>query len=430
MGQMNLKRSQFIPRSTITTLINSNVQTLDFIGYIELLDTVDIIDVDANGNIVSVLLENASVISVNPGTKKVTLDSAVDTSAATGTPMLRVQNIDDGQEAIDRLYRRKFTGSVGFDLRQTILDAETDVPSVGKTTYDVADASFFRAGDELKIVDDLGVVSGSAIVDAVNINADDTNNKATIVITSSVAVTLVNNPYLQNLSIDVENAIKRNQERIDQIDRPIKNVDMGIGDGSHLAFTTSNLFLQNSTDIFLDGIKKKLGTKGTLATLLQGSGDSAVTFTSMLLGLEGNKTTIEVAAGAGVNVSVSGNSKSGYVISVTDNTGAATSKEIADAINADADAKRIVFCQYGGTGTGVVATFGPSDMGSTVAGLDDGTGDYAELEQVFENSIAATGFKWITFHIRKNERNRMNSAPDQDEEVIGEYAKAHVNQDR
>lgn len=424
MGQKNLKRSQFIPRTTVLNPVNSNVQEMDFVGYFELLDTVDVIDVDANGNIVSTLLDNAVIVSINPGTKVITLDQAVDTSAATGTPMIRVQNIDDGQEAIDRLYRRTFRGSVGFDLRQTILAVSLDDPSVGKATYDVADVSFFRAGDEIKLIDDNGVVAASAIIDTVNVNADDVNNKSTIVLTSSIGVTLPNNPYIQNLTIDMELAVKRNQERIDEIDRPIKNDDLGNGDGSHLAFETANLYLQNSTDVYLDGIKKKIGTKGTLGTLIQGSGDSSLTFTSLLLGTEGNKTTLEVVAGAGITVSVAGKSKTGYVISVTDNGGAATSEQIASAINADVDARRIVLCVYGGNGTGVVATFGPSNI---AGGLNDGVGDYAEIEQVFENVIFGTGFKWVTFHIRGNERNRMNSAPDQDEEITGEYAKAHVN---
>lgn len=430
MGQGNLIRAKFTARATISTLLSSNIHTLDFIGYLEDGDTVDIVDVDGNGNIISVLQDDAIILAINPGSKQVTLDTVVDTSAATATPMLRVQDIDDGQESIDRLYRRKVRGPFAYDLRANILAGVIDTPSVGKTTYDVDDTSFFRIGDELKIVDDDGIVAASAIIDAVNINADDVNNKSTIVITSNVAINLPKNPYMQNLTIDMQGAVQRNQERIDEIDRPIKNDDLGIPDGSHLAFESTNLFLQSSSDLYLDGVKKKLGTVGTLATLIQGTSDSALTFTSMLLGLEGNKTTIEVASGAGLTVSVAGNSKSGYVITVNDNAGAATSKEIADAIIADVDARRIVHVQYGGNGTGVVAIFGPSSMGATVAGLDDGVGDYAELEQVFENVISGTGLKWFSFHIRKNERNRMNAAPEQDEEITASYAKAHDNLDR
>ena len=427
MGQQNLKRTQFIPRATITTLANTNVHTLDFIGYFENNDTVDVIEVDANGNIVQVLSENATILAINPGTKQITLDVSVDTSGLTGTPMLRAQEIDDGQEAIDRLYRRRVKGPISFNLLQDILEVRVDVPSVGKTTYFVDDVSFWRQGDEVKILDDNGVVAASATIESVNVNADDTDYKSSIVISSSVGVTIPNNPYIQNLTITQSAAIQRVQERVDQIDRPIPNQYLGDGDGSHLAFETPDLFLQGTTGLFLDSGKKRLGTAGTRASLVQGTGDSQITLESMILGLEGNKTTIEVVAGAGINVSVSGNSKNGYVISVTDNTGAITSKELADAINGDADAKRIVQAIYGGTGTGVVAAFGPSSM---AGGLDDGTGDYAELEQVWENKNTGTGLKWVSFHIRKNERNRMNSAPDQDEEITIDYSRALVNADR
>jgi hypothetical protein len=427
MGQSNLKRTQFVPRAVITTLLDSNVHTLDFIGYFENDDKVDVVDVDANGNIVGTIQDDMTILAINPVTKKVTLDASVDTSSATGTPMLRAQEIDDGQEAIDRLYRRQVKGPIAFDVQQNILEARPDIPSVGKTTYFVDDVAFWKIGQTGKVLDDNGVVLALTTIEAVNVNADDTNFKSSIVISNTQDVTLLNNPYLQNLSITQSDAIKYNQERQDESDRPIPNQDMGVGNGSHLAFAFPDLILQNSSHLYLDSGRKKLGTAGTRAGLVQGAGDSALTLSSMILGLEGNKTTVEVVAGAGVNVSVAGNSKNGYVIQVTDNTGAVTSKEVADAINADADAKRIVQAIYGGNGTGVVATFGPSAM---AGGLDDGTFDYAELEQVWENKNTGTGLKWASFHIRKNERNRMNSAPDNDEEITADYSRASVNVDR
>lgn len=427
MGQTNLKRTQFVPRATITTLQNSNVHNLDFSGYLEIADTVDIVDVDANGCITAVLADNLAVVAINRNTNNIVLDTPVDTTLASGTPMIRVQNIDDGQEAVDRLYRRKFTGPVGFNLTQNILEARVDEPSLGKTTYFVDDVSFFRVGDEITVIDDNGVVASVATIDSVEPNADDTNFRASIVISSAVGVTLGNNPYIQNVSIDMESAVRRNQERIDQIDRPILNQYLGVGNCSHLAFEFPELYVQGSAQVYLDAGRKRRGTAGTRASLINGTGDSQITFESMLLGTEGNKTDIEVVAGAGINVTVSGNSKSGYLISVSDNGGAITSKELADAINGDADARRIVQAIWGGTGSGVVAPFGPSDM---AGGLNDGTGDYAELEQVWENKKTGTGLKWISFHIRPNERNRMNSAPDNDEEITVDYSKASDNTDR
>lgn len=427
MGQNNLKRTQFIPRAVITSLLDSNVHILDFIGYFENNDKVDVVDVDANGNIVATLQDDMTILSINPATKKVTLDASVDTSSATGTPMLRAQEIDDGQEAIDRLYRRQVKGPIAFDVQQDILEARPDIPNIGKTTYFVDDVAFWKVGQTAKILDNNGIVLATTIVDAVHINADDTNFKSSIVITNTQDVTLINNPYIQNISITQSQAIRYNQERQDESDRPILNQDMGVGNGSHLAFAFPDLILQNSSQLYLDSGRKKLGDAGTRATLDQGAGVSAISLTSMLLGLEGNKTSIEVVSSGGITVSISGNSKNGYTISVTDNGGAITAKELADAINANADAKRIVQATYGWDGTGVVATFGPSAM---TGGLDNGTFDYAELEQVWENKITGTGLKWASFHIRKNERNRMDSAPDNDEEITADYSRASVNVDR
>jgi hypothetical protein len=80
----------------------------------------------------------------------------------------------------------------------------------------------------------------------------------------------------------------------------------------------------------------------------------------------------------------------------------------------------LVQVQYGGDGTGVVSTFGATSL---AGGADNGTGDYAELPQVFENLIAQTGYKWISFHIRPSERNRMKIPPTNSEELVIDYRK-------
>ncbi len=82
--------------------------------------------------------------------------------------------------------------------------------------------------------------------------------------------------------------------------------------------------------------------------------------------------------------------------------------------------------QYGGDGSGTVSTFSTNLSG----GLDNGTGDYSELEQVYENFITGTGFKWISLHMRPNERNRYNEPPGDDEELSIDFRKATENVDR
>ena len=48
-----------------------------------------------------------------------------------------------------------------------------------------------------------------------------------------------------NKTITAQKAILRNQERIDEIDRPIKNEYAGVGDGACTVFKTVNLFLKS-----------------------------------------------------------------------------------------------------------------------------------------------------------------------------------------
>lgn len=424
MGQPNAKRIQYVPLATILNPVNDNIQELNDVSFLELNDTVDVLDVDANGNVLSVLADNLTVLSFNPGTKKVTLSASVDTTAATGTPKLYIQEIDDVQVALDRLFKRK---SGKFDLRQSIVEFDEDTPTAGKTTYYVDDASFFRAGDEVAVIDDTGVLSVSATIESVNVNADAANNRSSIVITSDVPVTLLNNPYIQNLTIDLEKAVRRNQERIDEIDRPVKNEDLGEGNGAHTAFEVASLFVQGSSELYMDGNRKKIGTPGTRAGHTEGAGNAQLIFLSMILGLPGNDTEVRVQAGAGFSISVSGNFTNGHTVTINNNGGLATAKEIADALNAHAEAKRLIQVRYGGDGTGVVSAFGPTAL---AGGLDDGTGDYAELEQIFKNLVTGTGFKWVSFHIRPNEKNRLSSPPDDDEELAIDYAKAADNVDR
>jgi len=436
MGQTNLKRTHFEPRVEVLNPKNDDKQDVDFTGYFELGDTVDVIDVDAAGNILSILHDNAIILAIDDTQGFVVLDAVVDTTAATGTPKIRVQQIDDGYQAIDRLYRRRLRGGGAFALVQAIEAQELNAPIVGQTIFDIDDASFFRAGDVIDILADEGIIASDVTIVSVNPNADAINNKATIVVSGVYDTSTFTNPFVLDKTINIEDAIRRNQERIDGMDTPVENIDLGLGNGLDTAWEIPQLFVEHSSKLFIDGRRAKKGIAGTRATHVQGTGNGELTITSMHMGLLGNEDEIVVQAGAGLTVGVTKTYKNNaniiipgqtaYIVTVNDNGGTATAKQIADAINADSEARRIMQVQYGGDGSVVVAPFSTNLAG----GLDDGTGDYSELEQIYENSITGTGFQWVSLHMRPNERNRYSEPPADDEEVCIDFRKATENVDR
>lgn len=440
MGQTNLKRTLYKPREEITSSLNSNVQTMLSVAHLRVGDRVDYIDVDPNGNMVggAPIVSNLTILAINPVTKKIVLDSPIDSSAATETPMLRVDDIDDGQEAIERIYRDPSTSKAPFSLIQNILRVDVNTPIVGQATYHVADASFWRAGDEAKVVDDTGVLIANLSVVSVSIAADASNNKSKIVVDDPTAVSLVNNPYIQNDTIDLSKAVLRNQERIDEIDRPTVNQNFtpAIGNGADTCFEVPALFVQGTSKVYIDKGRQKLGTPGTRAQLIVGAGNGQLTAKSMILGLLGNEVELEVLNAAGLTVQVvktfkrvgaSDYTQSQYKVRVNNNSNAATAAQIAAAINADAAARRIMQVIYGGDGSGVVAALAPTNL---TGGLDNGSGDYAELEQVYENLQSGTGFKFVSFWILSDVRNRLSEPPADDEEVWGDFTTAADNIDR
>lgn len=432
MGQKNADTIEFRPWQEITDAINSNQHTLDDICLLRNNDKVDIIEVESldTEKVLSVIASDLTVLSINPGTKKVVFSAAFDTSALTGIPQVRIDTIDDAQVAIERAICDPANNPGSFDLRQNIEDFEADKPSAGKGLYDVADTSLWRVGDEVKVVDDNGVLILLTTIFGIDINADDANNKATIAVNDNTVIPLgANNPYIQNLTINSELAIKRNQEHLDEIDKPQRNqLPLSQPDGSHGCFEYNASYLNNSAECYIDGNKKFPGLVGTRSELVQGNlPDGQLTITAMILNTFGDSTRVEVVSAGGLAVTVTGNHKNGFLVQVNDNGGAATAKEIADAINADVDARKVVQVLYSGDGSTVVAAFGPTNL---AGGADDASRDYAEIEQVFENKKSGTGFKFISFNIRPDLPNRMNKVPKDSEEMDIAYVRIRDNQDR
>jgi hypothetical protein len=417
--QPNLERTYFRPQEEITSLVSSARQLVAFTGYYEVGDTVDIIDVGPDGCRISII--GARTITAIEKDLALTFDSAIDTSTATGTPYAFVRDIDDGQEAVDRLYH-KVSESQRCEVSEPILSQALNLPVGGKTTYYVADVGYFKAGDTVSILSDAGLAA-SATVDSVDPKGDDTGNYSIIVITSLVDTSLLVNPRILT-SQTVCTLIDRLKDDIDAIDLPVENELLDTPDCKSTVFETDNLFRPGSTKLYLDGVRLRLGTVGTRASLVQGAGNSALTFYSSILGTAGNLTKVGVVAGAGFTVSVSGDFTSGFTITVNDNGGAATSAEIAAAINASASAKRIVQAIYGGTGAGVVTAFAATNLAS---GADDGSGDYAEIPQVINNVIANTGYKWVSLWVLPSDRRRLNKPPRNSEELTLDYRKLLYN---
>lgn len=422
MGQMDLDRSYFEGRETITTSGNLVRHEMIFTGYYEIGDTIDVLDIGVNGCIISVL-GTATVVAIEKDTALI-LSSAIDTSLATGTAYAQVRDIDDGQEAIDRLYKK--SSSVGScEILQPILAQRLNDPAVGQASYDVADIGYFKAGDSVTILHDAGS-AGAATILSVNTAADEDNYKSYIVIDSAIDTSALTNPKFQNV-VPVCVLIDRLKQDIDAIDEPTENELMDIPDCSNTVFAADSLFKERSSKVFIDGNRKRLGTDGTRAELAVGTypgNDDALKYTSLVLGTAGNLTEVSVTAGAGTVVTVSGDWQTGYTIDVTDNTGAATAAEIAAAINADSAAQRIVQAQFGGDGSGVVAPFVATAL---AGGLNDGTGDYAELPQIINNEVSLTGYKWISFWILPADRNRMNKPPRNTEELVIDYRQILYN---
>jgi len=419
MPQPNLERTYFRPQVEITTLADLTRQEVGFTGYFNIGDTVDIIDVGPDGCRIS-LIGTRTITAIEKDVALI-FDTTIDTSVATGAPYAFARNIDDGQEAIDRLYHRGQEGQT-CEVAEPIVAQALNQPSAGKTTYYVADVGYLRVGDIVKVLADEGLL-GSATIETVDPKADETNNKSIVVISSLIDTSTSTNPYLQAL-VPMCTAIERLRADIDKIDLPVENELLDTPDCLRTAFETDYLFRPGSSNLWLDGIKARLGTVGTRASLVQGAGDAALTFYSMILGTNGNKTKVAVVAGAGFTISLSGDFDVGFTISVNDNGGAATAAEIAAAINAHAIAKRLVQAIYGGDGSGVVTPFAATALAS---GADDGSGDYAEIPQVINNQIANTGYKWVSLWILPSLRNRFNKPPRNSEELTINYRRIMYN---
>lgn len=413
MGQPNAKRLEYSSIQALTSATNDDFQTLSDTALVKVGDTLEFWDRNASGCL-ETLIGTRVVTGVCPDTS-ITLDSAIDLTTVTGTAVIRNREIWTVQDAIQRLYECGFEPQdykINWDA--SITACAVDTPVIGQSTHTVGDASCWEAGDSWAIISDEGLAGTGAVV-----GIDPLTNEVTI--DDSIDCGALTNPKLINTSVDLKTQLLRLKQQIDAVGTPLCEA-LADGDCDNTAFYASQGFIQNSSGVYLDGNRKRKGTAGTRASLVNDTGNAEITFGSLVLGTDGNDIDIEFldpgSPSSALSVSVTGSyDGADRVVSVsleTDGGSAiiSTAQEVAEAINADADAKRLVTALWGGDGTGVQSALVATPL---AGGLNDGTGDYTELQQVDNNLL--TKYAILSFHIRPTENNRMHCPPQVSEEI-------------
>ena len=420
MGQPNAKRLQFSPIQTLTSALNDDRQTLNQTYFVKVGDTLEFWDQNSAGCL-ETLVGSRIVTGVDPDVA-ITLDSAIDLTGVVGQAVIRNRSIDDVQVAIERLYAHGFEAEdYLIQWSAPITASLVDFPIVGQSAHTVADATCWATGDAYAVMSDDGLNLTGTVIGILPA----TNQ---VIIDQSADATLLTNPKLLNTSVDLKETLRRLKSLIDQIGTPVCEALLD-GNCSDSVFYASQTFVQNSSQFYLDGVRKRKGTTGTRASLVNGAGDGELTFTSLVLGLDGNDIDVEMldpgAASQALSVTVTGTYEGQdrkVSISLATDAGSAlisTALDIAVAVNASGSARRLVSVIYGGTGLDVQAALVATSLSG---GLNNGTGDYVELQVLQANTLGGYGI--LSFHIRPEEANRMSSPPQESEELDLCYALA------
>lgn len=108
MGAMiDAKRIAFEYLETILNVKSSATQEVAFTGHVRKGDYVDIVDVDSAGNIIGGIpkYDNLLVSDYSPN-KSITFSTSVNTASGfSGTPKIRIYDIQDANSAIERLFK-------------------------------------------------------------------------------------------------------------------------------------------------------------------------------------------------------------------------------------------------------------------------------------------------------------------------------------
>lgn len=418
----NSKRIQFSCIQDLTSSTDDDYQTLTDTSLIKVGDVLEFWDRNAAGCL-DTLIGTRTVTGVCKDAA-ITLDSTIDLTTVTGTAAIRNRNIWNMEDAVKRLYQ---CGMQAKDYKiqweAPISSCNIDTPIIGQSEQFVSDASCWETGDSWAIISDEGLAGTGTVV-----STDLVTNDVTI--DDSIDCSGLTNPKLVNTSLDLKEQLLRLKQAIDEINAPRceKLLD---GDCNNTVFYSSQTFKQNSSSTFMGGNRKRLGSScGTRASLVNDVTDAEITFTSLVLGLDGNDISIEFVDPGGttpLSVALTGTyDGADRVITVTLETVAAaivsTAQEVADLLNADAATKRLVQAIWGGDGSGVQSALVPTPM---AGGLDDATSDtdYCEI-QIIDNNVATGGYGIISFNIRPDEIKRLQCPARENEELDICYAKA------
>lgn len=413
MGQPNARRIQYEMILPLTSMVNDDRQTLSNTGCLKVGDVLEFYDRNAAGCLGS-SLGTRTITAICPN-EAIILDSAIDLTVVTNEAVIRNRTVDDAKEMLDRICGNYAQGDdYKLNWAPAISACDLDTPIVGQSQQYVPDSSCFAAGDTYALISDEGLAGTGSVV-----STDDSQN--IVVIDASIDCGALTNPKLINTSVTMKEQFLRIKQDLDTIGQEICE-ELDDGDCKNTAFYASQPFLQNSSSVYLDGNRKRKGSAGTQASLVNDTGNAEITFTSLVLGLDGNDIDIEMidpaAASQSLSITVTGdylNADRKVSVSLATDGGSAiisTAQDVADAINADADAKRLMQAIYGGDGTGVQSALAATPL---AGGLNDGTGDYAELQLISANALGEYGL--ISFHIRPDESNRMSEPPRDSEEL-------------
>ena len=411
MPQSDALRLQLSACRELTSSIDSVRQTLTNTGYFKIGDVVDIYDKDSAGCL-GTSQGTRTINGICPN-EAIVFDSTFDTSSFTGTPTICNRSLQNLQDAHDRwaechvhAQNRLIWPAVSITAHQQ------DTPIVGQMTVTLpSDAICFDTGDSYQVICDSGIViSGTVVSNDLGLNE--------IILDDSADLTSETNCKLVGTSLTEMQLFSRLKSSITSVRK--YGHHCGVGNCNQTVFKLSEVFVQDSLEVHADAGWLKRGTCGTLADDTQGAGNSEVTFTSRILNTNGNSVQWEYIAGAGAPVvTVTGDFPTFTVTITGDSAGTATAQDVADAINASAAAELIGYAIYGGDGTGVLTPFAATAL---TGGLNDATYDFCELEQVVNNVVTASGYRYFAMNIRdETEPNRWQSPPRDSEEMSCSY---------
>ena len=153
MGQKFGKRVFFKLLEPITSSINDDRQEVADTRPFRIGDVVDILQIDANGNITNKIADNLTIQAIEPNSALV-FSAPVDTTVGGDPIYVFNQTLKTQQKGLDRALRPQFDGSAVDCVQNVpIVNGELNTPSAGQTKYEVDDIKKLIPGDTVDVLD-------------------------------------------------------------------------------------------------------------------------------------------------------------------------------------------------------------------------------------------------------------------------------------